>query len=608
MKKCVVFYAIAVIVVALFFAFQVLRSDVADVLTAKGWLFYLTSCVSHAACLCIVPLLGCVLPTCFGKDRIGRWIGGVLLTVLMYFIWLDSNVFAIYRFHINGFVMNMVLGPGAGDIFAFSPMVYAKELIAVLLMALLVWGAWKAADWVVDKNNKCYGLPLVLTILLCTLVAHGLHVVGSYQRDFSVVSSARLLPQFYPLTAKKLCRKLGVKEGEGRELKTGSVVGYPLKPLAFAPDSAKGKLPNIVVILMDSWNKRTFNAENMPNVWKFSEENAVFDNHFSASNGTRSAVFSFFFGLSCYYWEDFEAASLRPLLVHSLLEKGYDCRVFPSANLLNPDFAGVLFPEIPNLTVSTEGLTAYERDVRLTDKFLTELPLLQNGSKPYFAFLFYDLPHSYWVPAEKNTHYTPAWEFADFASLNNEADPTPFFNLYRNCCFEDDIMIGRVLDSLKSTGVLENTIVILSGDHAQEFNENHRNYWGHNSNFSQWQLAVPMIVHWPKGLKNQMPKGNYRHRTTHYDIVPTLMRELGVQNPPSDYSMGEFLTDSIDRGDELVGSHLNFAFIGKGDTIFEQLPGGGFQVYGPDMTPLRSYHVSTQQFEKWMNKLNTFYK
>ena len=143
MKKCVVFYAIAVIVVALFFAFQVLRSDVADVLTAKGWLFYLTSCVSHAACLCIVPLLGCVLPTCFGKDRIGRWIGGVLLTVLMYFIWLDSNVFAIYRFHINGFVMNMVLGPGAGDIFAFSPMVYAKEVGAVVVISLGAYGAWR---------------------------------------------------------------------------------------------------------------------------------------------------------------------------------------------------------------------------------------------------------------------------------------------------------------------------------------------------------------------------------------------------------------------------------------------------------------------------------
>lgn len=606
LKSCVAYYALAVIAMILFFVVQLFRSDVTEQLDVRGWIFYLTSCVSHAACLGIIPLLGSLIPTAFGKSKIGRWIGGVLLTVLLYFLWLDSNVYAIYRFHINGFVMNMVLGPGAGEIFAFSPMVYAKEVGAVVVISLGAYGAWRVVDWMISRKGKCYGLPLLLSIVLCTLLAHGIHMVSAFQCDFGVMTSARILPYYYPMTARGLCRSLGIKEGESRELTTGTSVNYPKHSLEVVqPDS----LPNIVMILVDSWNKRAFTPECMPNACRFADENTEFTNHFSASNGTRSAVFSLFFGLSCYYWEDFEAARVKPVFVRRLLDLDYDCKAYPSATLQNPDFARVIFSEVPDLTVSTEGETAILRDSQLTCNFLRDLPALQKAERPYFAFLFYDLPHSYRVPAEKNTHFTPAWEYADFASLNNDTDPTPFFNLYRNCCYEADLLIGQVLDSLKNVGALDNTIVILTADHAQEFNENHRNFWGHNSNFSKWQLEVPLMVHWPKGLKTEMPKGEkFTHRTTHYDLIPTLMNELGVANSSKDYSTGTLLTDTDDRDEELVGSHLNFAFVGRNDTIFEQLPGGGFQVFTADMTPLKDYHVSSAQFDRWMKQLNSFYR
>ena len=56
-------------------------------------------------------------------------------------------------------------------------------------------------------------------------------------------------------------------------------------------------------------------------------------------------------------------------------------------------------------------------------------------------------------------------------------DPTPFWNLYRNCCYQDDLLLGRIFETLKKEGLMDNTIIILSGDHSQEFNENHHNYW-----------------------------------------------------------------------------------------------------------------------------------
>ena len=42
---------------------------------------------------------------------------------------LNAQVYALYRFHINGFVLNMVFGPGAGDIFTFNASLYIKEIL-----------------------------------------------------------------------------------------------------------------------------------------------------------------------------------------------------------------------------------------------------------------------------------------------------------------------------------------------------------------------------------------------------------------------------------------------------------------------------------------------
>jgi len=47
-------------------------------------------------------------------------------------------------------------------------------------------------------------------------------------------------------------------------------------------------------------------------------------------------------------------------------------------------------------------------------------------------------------------------------------------------------------------------------------------------------------------------------------IIPTLMHDyLGVKNALEDYSMGRLLRDASPRTWHLVGSNLNYAFIGR---------------------------------------------
>lgn len=99
------------------------------------------------------------------------------------------------------------------------------------------------------------------------------------------------------------------------------------------------------------------------------------------------------------------------------------------------------------------------------------------------------------------------------------------------------------------------------------------------------------------------------HRTTHYDIVPTLMQNfLGVKNPVEDYSAGHLLSDTVSRDWHVVGSELNYGFIVKGDTILEKTPTGGLEVTDAALNPVDGYSVDAAAFRTAMTRLNRFMK
>ena len=109
--------------------------------------------------------------------------------------------------------------------------------------------------------------------------------------------------------------------------------------------------------------------------------------------------------------------------------------------------------------------------------------------------------------------------------LSNNTDPTPFFNLYKNCVAQVDSLVGLTLDKLKTKGLLHNTVVMITGDHGQEFNENHNNYWGHASNYSYWQTAVPMVYYYPSC---KPARQNYRTTLRHFTNC-LLHKVLGIK-------------------------------------------------------------------------------
>ena len=607
-KQGFIYYLLATIFGGLLLMFYIQGDSVVEAMDATGWLFFLTSCLSHATILLLALWLVFFLPWALLKLR--RLAATLLITatsLLMMVGFVNMQVYKIYRFHLNGFILNMLTGPGAGDIFDFDWKLYLTEGFFLAAIVALCIGGWWLSGRITKHWKKRHTVISIMSLVGTLLIANGIHVYGSFVVKPSIIKSVRLVPYYFPLSASNLLEDMGfernvmqVDEGEGGDLV------YPLH--AIETDTTKTTRPNIVMILIDSWSRLALTEECMPNLWQLAHEEQWYQNHVSCGNGTSFSVFGMFTGLQPYYWTAFETSRTSPVLIDQLLSLGYDFRAYPSATLEDPPFARMLFQHVPNLRINTPGNTAYERDQKIKDDLISDLPKLQQAGKPFFTFIFFDLLHAYSLPKELLNRFQPSWEYGDFSKLHNEMDPTPFWNLYRNSAYQTDKMVGEVVSRLKQLGLYDNTLVIITGDHAQEYNENHKNYWGHNSNFTKYQIGVPLIVHQPSDIRHQ-PSDIFKHRTTHLDFVPTLMHDyLGVTNPIDDYSNGRLLSDTTPRLWHYAGNELRYAFLVEGDTILTKEGAGYIEVTDEHLNPVPNYHINPKAFDAAIKRLNRFLK
>lgn len=600
MKKIVSYYFLTSIALTVFFVYMLATNSVAQIMNFSGYVYYVFAALMHSSIILLIPMLvATIVYKSTRKEKIVSIIDIVLSTLIAILVYVDMQVYSMYRFHINGFVINMITGPNAAQIFTFDIKLILKVALIFAFIIIVYIALWKAAVKLSNYLNIKKNVIIFSSLLLIAIVVNITHAFAHYRMNVTIEKSAKLLPYYFPLTANTLFQNLGFSVPDHIEFSDGerSDVNYPLHEIvANKPDS----LPNIVFLFIDAWSRRALTEDCMPNVYKFAEQNLWFKNHFSCSNGIRSSIFTTFFSISDKYWNDFEVERKSPIFIEQMLKNNYNIRIYPSASLQNPPFNRVIFHRVDSLRVETNGKTVYDRDSTIAADFVNDIETLEKSDNPFFAFVFFDLAHSYEMPADKLEKYQPSWKFADYSALNKDMDPTPFFNLYKNCCHQIDKMLAKIFETIN----LENTIVIVSGDHGQEFNENNRNFWGHNGNFSKYQIGVPFIFHYPN-----CKAATITYRTTHYDIVPTLLKNyFGVENPIEDFSLGYLLTDSVSRYWQIVGSELNYAFITEGDTIIEKFPDGSIEITDPQLNYISDYKINSVKLQETINKMNAFYK
>lgn len=602
LKSGFTFYIFSIITIATQFMLYMIGSPQSEYMDGLGWLFYTTASVSHAALIALIPF-GLYCATLYIiNEKTATVVHIFLISFLNAFFYINGNVFALYRQHINGLMLSLFFGEGSSEIFQFDTSLYVKTFAAILSI-IIINILLKILSFKTQRVKfKFLLIPTVAVFVATLLFSNVTHAYAAVAQRQSVVKSAAYVPYYFPMTATRFMIKIGVvDQSDLLKADFGKQTGlqYPRNPITSEPDS----LPNIVIIAIDAWNYRTFNSEIFPNICEFAAENETFTNHLSSSNGTRGSIFGMFFGASSYYWNDFDISGTTPVLVDEMQKDGYQIKALASATLNSPNLGKLLFRKVPDIQTVTEGERAFDRDCRITNQFVDFLSE-RDTSQPFFTFLFYDLAHSFRWPKELKKKYTPAWDFADYMALNNDTDPTLFWNLYLNCLTTIDSLAGIVLNNIKNHNLLSSTYIIITGDHGQEFNDNHKNYWGHGSNYTYPQIHVPFILHRPNSSAT-----THTHRTTHFDISTTLLHDaLGVQNPTTDYSMGLLLSDTTSRNWHVMGDNLNYAFIIENKTIIEKRPTGMLDVYDSVLNPIKGFKINAKELSDAIDKLNMFYE
>jgi hypothetical protein len=132
----------------------------------------------------------------------------------------------------------------------------------------------------------------------------------------------------------------------------------------------------------------------------------------------------------------------------------------------------------------------------------------KTAGKPFFAFLNYFDAHAPYLPPEpydtlyggkKDRHYLVQQE--RYVKTNNpELQPyiPSELSAYDASITALDEKLGRLFDELESRGLLENTIIILTSDHGEEFGEH--GIMGHAYNLNTTLLHVPLVMVAPKRL------------------------------------------------------------------------------------------------------------
>jgi uncharacterized protein len=463
---------------------------------------------------------------------------------------VDFTIYRLYRFHINSMVLNLFQTDGAWDSVDLGARTLGTAGAAFLGLAvaevLLLRALYRRFDGRRQEARTPAPKRTTVAVIAVSLAA-GLIVADKFAfaaADFYGVSQITrhraVLPLYVGVTMNRFLEKHGLL-GADREPPLGttsnaSPLRYPKAALARSPLPA---YPNVVWIVVDAWRFDMLNEAVAPRMWAFSKRALVFRNHYSGGNASRFGVYSLFYGVYGYYWQQFLDARQSPIWIDELLKLGYDLRIMSSTMLTYPEFRKTAFVSIPDdIDDHLPGRDAGEKDPILAQHFLDWLAG-RHGSKPFFGFLFFNAPHGPYAYPPEFELFTPSRKTANYVTVGKH-DVIPLKNSYQNAIRFDDAMVGKILAYLDTHGLLESTIVLITSDHGEEFYEN--GYLGHTSAFTKYQTKVPLILYLPGQSHQEVDR-----LTSHLDVVPTLLGLLGYTSPPSVYSQGLSLLEDPHR-------------------------------------------------------------
>jgi arylsulfatase A-like enzyme len=168
----------------------------------------------------------------------------------------------------------------------------------------------------------------------------------------------------------------------------------------------------------------------------------------------------------------------------------------------------------------------------LTDVFTDEAVdfIRRHRQEPFFLHLTYNAPHT---PLQ-----APPEDLAVFA---DRPDLTPGVRTLYAMIRRLDTGVGRVLETLETCGLTDNTLVVFTSDNGPQFGGRgaekldrfNCGLRGAKCQVYEGGIRVPLLLRWPSRLQPRDEDSTLIHGI---DLFPTLLRALGI-TPPRDLQL-----------------------------------------------------------------------
>jgi membrane-anchored protein YejM (alkaline phosphatase superfamily) len=524
--------------------------------------YYVLSLLIAAAALTIVPMF---------TPRISLALSCLLLTLVVCYLFLDSRVYAVCRFHLDPFWVSYIWHDFTGIGLPVASLVHAGAvLVGLTILEITLFRCSRSYlrhRWV---------LPALTAISLLALISSQLIHIVAFEKDVGRITSLTpRFPLYSPATSHRNATRYGdllpIASLPGSRTDThspGSAMRYPLADCAATlPEGARPL--NVVFLVLESWRHDAMSDSVTPYIHALAGKSSIFRNHFSSGNATTPGVFGLLYGLHPTYWmavKSNNAALHNPLLIDLMEEADYSFGIYADSHFKRHKIKGSMFRGI-DVHEDFAGTSRPEMEADMNTRMISFLRERRDQDRPFMLFAFYKASHFPYTYPDSFRIFAPVAEINPASAVRRD-QRARYLNDYYNAVHFDDALIGELLRELESLELMERTVIVVTTDHGEQFDDDGAGYWGHSSNFTQYQIRVPLVVYHPGRSPRVVDTV-----TSHVDIPTTLIQEVfGVQEEASSYSNGRNLFRSLSEDRVLVvGSNVNHAFI-IGEDVYAVLP------------------------------------
>lgn len=473
--------------------------------TLAGRIYSYVSIIGHFSFLVFATYLLILFPLTFivGSQRLMRFLSVILATAGMTLLLIDSEVFTRFHLHLNPIVWQLVINPDENEMARDWQLMFIS--VPVILLLELVFATWSWQKLRSLTRRRRFARPLAAFLFIAFIASHVVYIWADANFYRPITMQRANLPLSYPMTARRFLEKHGLldaQEYQRRLIEQGNPdavsVQYPLSELRYR-DMGTGQ--NVLLITVDGLNYSRFEKQ-MPALAGFAEQNISFTRHMSSGNTTDNGIFGLFYGISPSYMDGILSTRTPAALITALNQQGYQLGLFSSDGFTSPLYRQALLSDFSMPSERTQS------DEQTATQWINWLGRYAQEDNRWFS----------WV---------------SFNGTNiDDSNQQAFARKYSRAAGNVDDQINRVLNALRDSGKLDNTVVIITAGRGIPLSEEEETFdWSHG------HLQVPLVIHWPG-----TPAQRINALTDHTDLMTTLMqRLLHVSTPASEYSQGQDL-------------------------------------------------------------------